>query len=118
MATRVHVAVGYGHPVTVAGVSSDQITERKLYGVVEKNSRQLREGENLNQNLVVQNTVKVVADAYALDHFFAIKYAVWSGVAWEVTDVTVERPQLILRLGGVYNGPRSEAAPAAPSGTP
>lgn len=106
MANRFYGAIGYGHSVETAGVSSDVIIERKLFGDVLRNSRQLREGENLNKTLSVQNSISVVADAYANDNFDAIRYAEWNGKCWTVDDVTVEAPRLILRLGGVYNGPR------------
>jgi hypothetical protein len=34
-----------------------------------------------------------------------MRYVEWAGVRWDVTDVEVQRPRLILRLGGVYHGP-------------
>jgi len=112
---RFYGAIGYGHSVTNAGVSSDVITERKLFGDVLKNSRQLREGENLNRDISVQNSISVVADAYANDHFHNIRFVEWLGALWTVEDVTVEAPRLILRLGGIYNGPRAETpAPGGP----
>jgi hypothetical protein len=45
-----------------------------------------------------------VADAYANEHYFAIRYVEWAGVRWTVQDVEVQHPRLILRLGEVYNG--------------
>jgi hypothetical protein len=88
------------------GVWKDVIVERKFYGDVLRNSRQLRENmEKVNFDLSVGNSISIVADAYASEHFFAIRYIRWAGALWVVTDVTVEGPRLILRLGGVYNGP-------------
>ena len=49
-----------------------------------------------------------VADAYANEHFFAMRYVKWAGVLWKVDNVDVESPRLILRLGGVYDGPTYE----------
>lgn len=107
---RFYGAVGYGHSVQSApGVWKDQITERKYYGDVVRNSRQLIEGEKLNNDLSVQNSITIVADAYASDNFFAIRYVEWAGALWTVTEVTVQSPRLILRLGGVYNGPKAPA---------
>lgn len=103
---RFHGRVGYGEAVeTTPGVWVDQITERSYFGDVVRNSRNLREGENLNPNISVQNSISIVADAYANDHFFAIKYVEWSGVLWTVTKVDVQSPRLILTLGEVYRGP-------------
>lgn len=110
---KFHGAIGYGELVeTAPGVWTEVITERNLFGDVLKNSRQVREGEYLNDDLTVQNSISVVADAYANEHFFAIKYAEWAGARWTVEDVTVQAPRLILRLGGVYNGPTP--APISP----
>ena len=104
--------VGYGESVEKAdGVWEDEITELPYYGDVIRNARSLREGENLNSDLSVQNSISIVADAYANEHFFAIRYVEWSGVLWTVTEVEVQSPRLLLRLGEVYNGPTPTAAP-------
>jgi len=98
--------IGYGTTVeTAPGVHEEQITERSYYGDVIRNSRQLKDGESVNNDLSVGNSITVVADAYANQHFFAIRYVEWAGTLWKVSDVEVQSPRLILRLGGVYNGP-------------
>jgi hypothetical protein len=98
--------IGYGTSVEgVSGVWADEIVERSYYGDVVRNTRRLSEGENLNNDLSVGNAISIIADAYANDHFFAIRYVEWAGVLWTVTTVEVESPRLLLRLGEVYNGP-------------
>jgi len=107
---RFHGKVGYGETVeTSPGVWDDVITERSYFGDVLRNTRRLREGESVNDDLSVNNSISIVADAYANDHFFAIRYVQWMGSLWKVSDVEVQRPRLILRLGGVYNGPKATA---------
>jgi hypothetical protein len=104
--------IGYGESVeTAPGVWVDQIVERSYYGDVIRNARNLREGENLNPDLSVQNSISIVADAYANNHFFAIRYVEWAGTLWTVSSVEVQSPRLLLRLGEVYNGPTPEVAP-------
>jgi hypothetical protein len=104
--------VGYGAPVeTAPGVWVDDIVERPYYGDVIRNARNLRQGENLNVDLSVQNSISILADAYANDHFFAIRYVEWAGALWTVTSVEVQSPRLILSLGEVYNGPTPSVAP-------
>lgn len=98
--------VGYAENVeTVPGVYVDVITERSYYGDVIRNSRKLSESETLNNDITVGNSISIVADAYAYDHFFAMRYIRWAGSLWTVSDIVVERPRLVLRLGTVYNGP-------------
>ena len=103
-------AVGYGETVESpvgSGVWKDVITERNYYGDILHNIRRFQESEKLNDDLTLSNSISVVADAYALNHFFAIRYVEWAGALWTVNTVEVESPRLILRLGGVYNGPRA-----------
>jgi hypothetical protein len=103
--------VGYGETVESApGVWVDEIVEYPYYGDVIRDSRELRQGENLNMDLSVQNSISIMADEYANEHFFAIRYVEWAGSLWTISSVEVQRPRLLLRLGEVYNGP----TPAAP----
>jgi hypothetical protein len=103
---RFYGRVGYGVTAEGApGVWTDDIVEHSYFGDVIRDTRDLREGEDLNLELTVQNSISIVADAYANDHFFAIRYVEWAGILWIVASVDVQSPRLILRLGGVYNGP-------------
>jgi hypothetical protein len=103
---RFHGKVGYGTLVESSpGVFVDEIVEYEYYGDVVRNTRRITEGENLNQDLSVGNSISIVADAYARGNFFAIRYVGWAGVLWTVQDVEVQLPRLILSLGEVYNGP-------------
>lgn len=104
--------IGYGETIEAEpGVHVDQIIERSYYGDVIRNARNLREGENLNPDLSVQNSISIVADAYANEHFFAIRYVEWAGALWTVSSVEVQSPRLLLRLGEVYNGPTPTVTP-------
>jgi hypothetical protein len=102
--------VGYGVTVeTSPGVHEDQIVERVYFGDVVRTSVAFRAGESVNNDLSVGNSISVVADAFANEHFFAVRYVDWAGSLWAVSEVEVQAPRLILRLGGVYNGPKPEA---------
>jgi len=109
MAMKFYGGIGYGESVeTSPGVWKDVIVEHNYYGDVLKNARGLQEsGEKLNNDLTVSNSISIVADAYANEHFFAIRYIKWAGALWTVSDVEVKSPRLILRLGKVYNGPKA-----------
>lgn len=102
-------AVGYaaGNVEKAPGVWEDTIVERMYRGDVIRNARSLQEVEKVNQDITADNTISIVADAYANEHFFAIRYISWAGTLWSVTNVVVESPRLQLRLGGVYNGERA-----------
>jgi hypothetical protein len=100
--------IGYGEAVETppdSGVWVDEIVEYSYFGDVVRNARKFQEGEQLNNNISVNNSISIVADAYANEHFFAIRYIRWAGSLWTVDDVEVQSPRLLLRLGEVYNGP-------------
>ena len=104
--SKFYGSVGYGETVeTEPGVRELVITERKYYGDVIRNTRRLDEGSEIIGDITTNNSISIVADAYALNHFFTMKYIDWSGVKWTISQVEVQAPRLILRLGGVYNGP-------------
>ena len=105
---RYYGEVGYGEPVETppnSGVWVDEITEASYYGDVIRNSLKVKSGENLNPDIGVNNSISIMADDYAIKHFFKIKYVRWEGVLWTVSTVEVKAPRLILYLGSVYNGP-------------
>jgi len=99
--------VGYGETVESppgSGVWKQEFTEIEYFGDILDNTRRTEEGEKVNDDFALSNSVSIVADAYANGHFFAIKYVRWMGALWTVQSVKVQSPRLILRLGGVYNG--------------
>ena len=103
---KFHGLIGYAESVEVSnGVWEDLITERAYTGDVIRNTRQLDTADKVNNDISVGNSISIIADAYANGHFFDMRYIYWMGRRWIVSDVEVARPRLILRLGGLYNGP-------------
>jgi hypothetical protein len=105
---RFHGEVGYADSVETpegSGVWEDIITEISYYGDVIRDTRKLEPGETLHDDIKVGNSISIVADDYAIKHFFKIKYVRWAGTLWTVTNVEVRSPRLIMHLGSVYNGP-------------
>lgn len=99
--------VGYVEPTLSDSPSvwaeSDPV-EYWYYGDVIKNVRRLETGSDLNDDIAVSNSISILADAYAFEHFFAIRYVCWMGTKWKVTNVEVQSPRLVLTLGGMYHG--------------
>jgi len=90
---------------TSPGVWEDVITEKSYTGDVIKDTRQLEaSSEHINGDINVRNSISIVANGFANERIFAIKYVKWRGVRWHVTDVDVRPPRLILSLGGIWNG--------------
>jgi len=97
--------IGFAETVeTSPGVHDEQVTERNYYGDIIRNVRALQTTEQVNDNITVNNTISIIADPYANDHFHSMRYATWQGTKWKVSSVEVQYPRLLLTLGGVYNG--------------
>lgn len=97
--------IGYANTVeTKPGVYEEQIVERSYYGDLIRNSRRLQSADQVNDDINISNEISIVADPYATNNFHTMRYAVFMGTKWKVSNVEVSYPRLILTLGGVYNG--------------
>lgn len=115
MTGRFSGKVGYvdGTVETAPGVWTENMVEVLYFGDVLRNTRQLLDGQKVNDDLTVNNNISIVADPYANEHFFNMRYVVWAGAYWKVTNVSVQSPRLLLTLGGVYDGPKA-SPPSGP----
>lgn len=88
---------------TKPGVWEEHIVERMYYGDVIRNSRKLYNSQAINDSVDISQDISVVRDAYAYACFHLIRYVTYGGAKWKVSSVSVERPRLILTVGGLYN---------------
>lgn len=88
---------------TSPDVYSEVLTERLYKGDVLRKQKRYQASEGLNDDVIVNNSISIVADSYAYENAFAIKYVQWMGVLWKVTSIEIQRPRIILSLGGKYN---------------
>lgn len=105
--------IGFGFPVRKNGVTEDVITARQYTGDVVQNTQIESTSGSVLPESSFQTTIRVVADAYALENFTAIRYVQWAGSLWTVRSVATQRPRLLLMIGEVYNGPKA-ATPDTP----
>lgn len=89
------------------GVWEEVAVERIYYGDVLKYVRRNEVTQQVIDNVNVSNSISIVSDDYASENCANIRYAEYMGSLWKVTAIDVQRPRLILSLGGVYNGPTS-----------
>lgn len=103
--------VGYGYTVeTKPGTWELQIVERSYYGDMTRNKSSFYQGEGLNDDIELKNDISIVADPYALQNFASIRYIQIMGALWKVKSIEVQRPRLLLSIGGVYNGPTPDTS--------
>lgn len=97
--------IGYANTVEIKpGVYEEQIVERFYYGDLIRNTRRLQSADQVNDDINISNEISIVADPYATNNFHTMRYAVFMGTKWKISNVEVSYPRLILTLGGVYNG--------------
>ena len=102
---KFHGVIGYVKSTeTSTDVWEPVATEHECYGDVVSDTRRWQSGQNLNDDLVVNERISIVADSFANQNIQAMKYVKWMGVYWDITSINVLRPRIILTLGGVYNG--------------
>ena len=98
-------SIGYAETVEVRpGVYKDEITELKYSGELLQNSRRLQSSDQLNDDINIANKISIIADPFAYQNFHTMKYVEFMGAKWKISTVEVNRPRLILTIGGVYNG--------------
>lgn len=88
---------------TVPGVWVEEFTERQYYGDLVRNSRRLQTTDQVNDDVTISNQLSIVADPYAYQNFHSMRYAMFMGTKWKITDIEVQYPRLLLTLGGIYN---------------
>lgn len=97
-------AIGFAETVeTEPGIWEEQIVEHSYYGDVVRNIRKLQTSSSVNDNIDISNEISIVADPYAEQNIYAMRYVVWMGNKWKISNVDVNYPRLSLTIGGLYN---------------
>lgn len=97
--------IGFVNTVeTVPGVWEEQATEREYFGDVIRSRRNLQNSNAVNDNITISNEISIVADPYANDNVFAMRYVIFMGTKWKITSAEPQYPRIILSLGEQYNG--------------
>lgn len=97
----------------LVGYVTDEQTAPGVYEPVE-NSKRMRgdiirlsssqNGDKVNSDITLNHRVSLVGDAYAFGNYFSIKWIELDGMKWEVSSVEVQRPRIIVSVGGLWNG--------------
>ena len=103
--TKFMGVIGYVKLVqTKPGVWVEQPFERRYFGDVLRTARRLEPSQQVNDNVTISNQLSILADGYAYEHILDMRYVVLWKQKWKITNVDVQRPRLLLTLGGKYNG--------------
>ncbi len=112
---RFHDKVGFLIPRDnqETGIADNVPVEKPYYGKILEHSRGWETGDNVNDDLRVSNQISITANDFAFRYMSSIGYVRWKGAYWKVVSLRVKGPDIILTLGGVWNGPTAAAAGTA-----
>jgi len=90
------------------GCWEEKAIEREYYGDITRNTSRYQQNSQVNDDIVINNILSIVADPYANENFQHMRYVNWMSAKWKITNVEVQYPRIILTLGGIYNGTEND----------
>ena len=93
------------------GVWTEDVVEKNYRGDIILDQRRWQSDEKVNDNINIDNSISIIADIYAYENLGFMKYIVWNGVPWKIQSFSINRPRIVLQIGGVYNGERPPESP-------
>lgn len=94
------------------GMVETRAIERPYYGRILEHTRRWDSSEHVNDDLSVSNQIAITANDYAFKHMSSIAYVKFMGGYWKVASIRIKHPEIILTLGGVWNGQTGSSARA------
>ena len=90
---------------TKPGVFKDSYTERNYKGDVLNKRYNWQNTDYLNDDLVINNEISIISDAFATSNFGAMRYVQWMDQLFKITSATIDldRHRITLSLGGIFN---------------
>lgn len=97
--------IGYAIQVeSKPGVWTNQIVEKSYRGDFVLKQQRWETTEAVNNNLTLDNSVSIIADPYAYTNLGFMKYIIIGGKKWKISSLAINRPRIVLQIGGIYNG--------------
>jgi hypothetical protein len=116
--TKFYGKIGFAsYGETSPGIWEERIEERPYRGDVVKSIRRWDKSENIHSDFALNNNFSIVSDAFLYSHLPAIRYVEYLGTKFEVTSAELERPRILLTVGGVYVPGNSPSGTTGETGT-
>lgn len=97
--------IGYATTVeTTPGVWTDAIVERQYYGDLTRHSRKWGSSDGVNDNIVFSQDISIVADPYLYENAHNMRYVIFRGIKWKITNFEIDRPRVRISMGEEYHG--------------
>lgn len=94
---------------TSPGVWTSRVVTKNYRGDVTKNYHRYEQSDSINDNFNISNNLSIVADFFCYENIGMIRFVEWMGSLWDVTGIELQRPRVLLTIGGVYNGPEPDS---------
>lgn len=88
---------------TEPGIYEGVVAEKTYYGDVLQNFRKWQSGEKINDDIVLNNKISIIANSFALENSGAMKYVSYLGQKWKIESAEIAYPRIILTIGGLYH---------------
>lgn len=78
------------------------VEEKKYYGDITRSIFKYQNNGQVNDNINISNTISIISDPYANNNLQYMKYIVFNGAKWKISNIDIQPPRLILTLGDLY----------------
>lgn len=96
--------IGYAiETETEPGVWCTTIEEHRYFGDLIRQNHRTTGDNKINPEFTISNQISFIADQFAYMNFHKIRFIEIMGVRWQPATIDIERPRLIITVGGVYN---------------
>jgi hypothetical protein len=97
--------IGFASPTeTAPGVFRNSVTELPYRGDIMRQAQSWVASNNASKDVSLGHRISVVADDYIRSNLTRMKYVIVEGTKWTISSAELQRPRVILSLGGIYNG--------------
>lgn len=93
------------------GVWVESAIEKKYRGdIVRNSSKWSQQQTSTTDDISISNSISIIIDPYLNENLRSIRYIEFMGHFWNVSNIEVQYPRLVLSIGGVYNGETARTA--------
>ena len=86
------------------GTWVEDIVEHPYYGDIVRKASRVDDSGYINEDINYSIEISIVADQYARNNIYQMRYALIDGVKWKINNVDpTAYPRLQLSIGGIYN---------------
>ena len=97
------------------GIASPNVVEWPCYGTVLEHSRRWNSGDNKNDDTTLDVQIEITANPFIRRHIKNIAYVHYLDGYWKIESFRPSFPNIILNIGGVWNGETAASTAASHS---